>query len=233
MIYSMNTICLFGAQAARQPLAEGEALFYTADGTMRRTLCALCGVSGNAAPETAVRLRICVPEDGADSGEAAAASRADGAPLLWIGEDAPPEAAVCLPRPFPLDAFADAVRGLLAPSEGAPLPENTYRDEAPPALAWDAETRTVSARGVSVALSEREAALFALLYESSPAPVPLSRLNEEFRRARGNGAAVYISYLRRKLGTLPAAAAIQFERERGYALLFQDSPYEDGEDIGI
>lgn len=233
MIYTMNTVCLFGAEAERLPLAEGEALFYTGDAAMRRTLRVLCGVSGDALPGAAVRIRICVPENGADCAEAVAASRADGAPLVWIGDAAPAgEAVVSLPRPFALDAFADAMRVLLS-AEGAPLPvpePAAAAAEPPPALVWDAANRTVSARSVSVTLSEREAAVFALLYEASPEPVPLSRLNGEFRRAGGNGAAVYISYLRRRLEKLPAAAAIHFERERGYALLFQESPREDGED---
>lgn len=232
MIYTMDTVCLFGREANQNhlSLSEGEAVFYTQEEAMRRMLRALTGVSGAAQPGVQPRLCIADADDGESRAAALSAAVSDGAPVIFYGGAflLPPDAhALCLPRPFPLDAFCGAAQALL----GGELPPER---RVSPLLLWDEAERTISCGGQSVRLSAREAAVFGVLYASSPEPVPLSRLAQEFESARGNGTAVYVSYLRRRLAQLPVAAAITFERERGYALLLQHkSPDHDEEERNL
>ena len=84
-------------------------------------------------------------------------------------------------------------------------------------VTWDEAARTVRRGADAVRLTEREAEIFGTLFTASPEPVPRETFNASFRRTSGNGAEVYISYLRRDLAAFPVK--IVSVRGKGYALL--------------
>ena len=87
-----------------------------------------------------------------------------------------------------------------------------------PDFSWTAEKREIVYGTESVVLSPREAVVFQMLYAAAPAAVPRERLRAAFARREGNGADVYIGYLRRRLKATPAR--ILTVRGEGYALAF-------------
>ena len=110
-----------------------------------------------------------------------------------------------LSRPFPMAALR---RLILHDEEAAPLSVST-------------DLRTVTVEGEAVALTEREAALFRLLYEANGAVVPRDVLcRAVFPEAREGEDAlnVYIHYLRKKLER-NRRRLIRAHRGGGYSLL--------------
>ena len=103
----------------------------------------------------------------------------------------------------------------------AELPAPAERTPAVPmpVLRWDSERRAVQCGDAEVLLTPREADVFAALYAAMPGAVRREDLLREFARTAGNGADVYISYLRKKLAALPTAIRIHSERGSGYTLL--------------
>jgi len=199
---------------------QGETVLLCADADLRRMLEALCTLSGG--PE----IVVADGEDPAVRRDASACARERGLPLLLIG-GAPEETGEIpsrtLPRPFRFSDFRDALGGLCA---DAAVPQNADDADEPRLLQWDAKRRTVICGDVRQTLTPREADVFAQLYAAAPSPVSRERLMAGFARTGGNGAEVYISYLRRKLAALPQTVTIAFVRGQGYALLIQQSTRE-------
>lgn len=88
------------------------------------------------------------------------------------------------------------------------------------ALLPSADFRTVTVEGETVALTEREAALFALLHRAGGAPVDRATLASVFEGAEDaeGSLSVYIHYLRKKLER-NGKRRILAHRGGGYSLL--------------
>ena len=193
-----------------------QTVIFFSEEPMRRMLTVLC----------ARRPAMGIVADGDDEGmrgKAAALARESGMPLLLITRrpaSCPvPEGLVgrCLVRPFlfeELYAALDALTGAQPPEE---IPRGGQERAA--ALQWDNAQRTVRCGEATVTLTEREAYVFDALWRASPFPVSRETLRAGFDRTAGNGAEVYVTYLRRKLAALPLAVTIASRRGEGYALL--------------
>lgn len=194
---------------------RSEAAVLCADADMRHMLEMLCAIY--SAPE----IVVADGEDSAVRGEAEALARSRGVPLIFIGgpADEPDSTAYVLPRPLCFSDFREVIQTLHSDTAG-PVRAAAKQSEI---LRWDGKHRMVICGETQLTLTPREADVFALLYEASPAPVSGERLMEGFSRTDGNGPAVYISYLRRKLASLPQAVTVTFVRGRGYALLMQSA----------
>jgi hypothetical protein len=155
--------------------------------------------------------------------KAIACARENALPLLLISvhPDCPlPEGIRCaaLTRPFPFDQLRQLLQELCG-SAADPAPK-----AAPSPLLWDRTDRILRFRTQSVALTEREAALFDVLWNAMPGCAAESELRAAFSRTEGNGPQVYITYLRRKLKQLPLPIHIVSRRGEGYALLIPEEP---------
>ena len=213
----MEILHWFGGDGTSVPDVEGETVFFVREDGLRRMLSALFGVSGEADPSVPARLCIADAEDPVCRDAAVRCARESGAALLAFAEDPrrweAPEGlrSACLARPFPLDSFAQAAAALCRerePAEAAPVPD----------FRWDAAGGRIVYGGEEIRLTPREASLFALLYAASPAPVARDTLRAPFSRRDGNGADVYVGYLRRRLRGTPAR--LISVRGEGYALVF-------------
>lgn len=153
--------------------------------------------------------------------KAVAYARESGLPLILVtakAECTPPAGihSACLERPFLFSRLRELMAELCGTSSGAPpVPR-------PHPLRWEKENRTLHLREHSVFLTEREAALFDLLWRAAPGFVPEAELRAVFQRTDGNGPQVYITYLRRKLNQLPLSVHITSRRGKGYALLIPE-----------
>lgn len=153
--------------------------------------------------------------------KAAACARENGLPLILITAhpDCPmPDGirAVCLERPVPFPSLRQLLDELCG------TPAETIPEKNAPSLLWDKPGRILRCRGQSVSLTEREAALFDMLWSAAPGFVPVQQLQSVFQRTDGNGPQVYITYLRRKLSQLPLSVHITSRRGEGYALLIPE-----------
>lgn len=206
-------------------LKRGEVVFFCADAAyqqMLETLCALAEHTDDCAP----RLVIVEADDALLFSRARSFAAEAGVPLLALSFDDCEEDGVCfLRRPFLFRQFYETVCALSGESlEALPILAAEPYPTLP--LTWDESRRTVACGQTEITLTPREADVFAALYAASPAPVHRDTLCSGFLRTSGNGAEVYISYLRRKLATLPAAITITAVRGQGYALMMQSR--EDG-----
>ena len=125
-----------------------------------------------------------------------------------------------LGRPFLFADFLAALRRLSDVSPAPPIQDSR------PLLQWDPIRRAVRCGNGEILLTQREADVFSLLYAASPAPVSREKLQKDFARTGGNGADVYVSYLRRKMADLPLSVRIHAVRGQGYALLMQPASSE-------
>ena len=199
---------------------QGNAALFFADGFISRMIAALC--TQNPPPIAAAD-----GDDPAMTAQAIAFCRERGLPLILCASQPqtigiPPDIrGRILPRPFLFADFSAALWALtgMEPTADAAQENNEVREEPP--LVWDSERRAVICGGSEVILTPREADVFAALYAASPAAVSREQLQKEFSRTAGNGADVYVSYLRRKLTALPLTVRIHSERGRGYTLLIQ------------
>ena len=198
---------------------HGDAAIFCADAVMCRMLAALCGTH-------ACRVAVADGDDAIMQADAYLYCREQSLPLLLFTRT---PAAMTLPvdingivlgRPF---LFADFIAALRQLHDVSPVQE--IRDSRP-LLRWDPVRRAVLCDGAEILLTQREADVFAALYAASPAPVSREKLQKEFARTDGNGADVYVSYLRRKLADLPLCVQIHAVRGQGYALLIQSAPTE-------
>ncbi len=196
---------------------HGEAAIFCSDMVMCRMLAALCG--NDPAGITVA--------DGDDAGMLADAfryCRENTLPLILFSCN-PADLSVpaditgrILGRPFLFADFTAARRQL---SGALPVFEKPEMQETTPQLCWDSARGAVFCGRNEILLTPREADVFSLLYTASPAPVSREKLQAGFSRTAGNGADVYISYLRKKLAQLPLSVQIHSVRGRGYALLVQ------------
>ena len=154
---------------------------------------------------------------------AIAFARKNGLPLVLISarEECPlPEEvrAVCLTRPFLFAHLQETLQNLCS------LPAEPVHSPKAIPLVWEPDTRKLHCREKSIALTEREAALFDILWAAAPGFVPEETLRGVFQRSEGNGLQVYVTYLRRKLKQLPLSIHITSRRGEGYALLIPENP---------
>jgi hypothetical protein len=195
---------------------EGEVLFFSEDGTLKRMLSALCGVSGEA--DTLVRPRLCITDADARSREQCMeCAGVNRAAVLFLGDDPPDSVAGTiyhLPRPF---LFSDFTRLLGEIFSGS---AKTVAVSAVPLtrLVLDPDGWAVYGER-RCHVSPAEAKVLHILLKSAPAPVSRQMLAQVFAGQRGNGVDVYISYLRRKLRELTPNVGIVSVRGRGYALI--------------
>jgi len=213
------------------PFREGEIVFYTNEDHMRRMMGALLGISGAERPEVSPRLRIADGDCSETCTAALAACGRDRTALLLYAREpkalSPSEYPVeYLARPFSFAEFLSRTERLLSgiPAAPAPSPADGV------GLVWDREERIVRAEDVCVRLSPREAQVFSALYDAFPEALSPEALADLFGDARGNGAAVYITHLRKKLSALPRITAISYLSGRGYALLI-GTPYGERDRI--
>jgi len=204
---------------------HGEAAIFCGDAVMCRMLAALCGSASSGI----------VIADGDDAGMQADAFRycRENALPLILFSIVPAELSLpadisgrILSRPFLFADFTAAVEQLSGTVSVSDQQEKTEERESPvpaPQLCWDPVRRLISCGGNEVLLGHREADVFTVLYAASPAPVSREKLQAGFSRTAGNGADVYISYLRKKLAQLPMSVQIHFVRGCGYALLVQSA----------
>ena len=126
-----------------------------------------------------------------------------------------------VPLPLSFGALSSAVRTVLV-SSVSPLEQNPAPSEKPcPIVSQD--DRTVTYLGKTVALTEREFALFVYLYERANSTVSREELRAnawgDVPDRETNAVDVYISYLRRKTETLFGKGAIVSVRGNGYMLI--------------
>lgn len=121
-----------------------------------------------------------------------------------------PEGKTVFKRPFPLDAFILAVLETLSTPPKAPT------------LSLDAKRNAVRLGRLSVRLTEKEFALFSLLYEKRGETVTDGEIVSRVFGGRtvegSNIAAVYVSYLRKKLDERLGRRLIFSVRGKGYRL---------------
>ena len=195
---------------------HGDAAIFCADTVLCRMLAALCGTH-------ACRVAVADGDDAIMQEDAYLYCREQALPLILFTRTPAAQAlpvdinGVILGRPF---LFADFLAALRQLHDVSPVQE--IRDSRP-ILRWDPARRAVSCDDAEILLTQREADVFAILYAASPAPVSREKLQKEFARSDGNGADVYISYLRRKLADLPLCVQIHAVRGQGYALLVQSA----------
>ena len=98
-------------------------------------------------------------------------------------------------------------------------------------LSIDETERTIAFRERSIHLTRREYQLFSRLADGSPAFTSATQLLAEAwhdTRLPEETVRTYIVRLRRKLAALGAPAQIANRPRRGYSLVFQDHPGQDG-----
>jgi len=98
-------------------------------------------------------------------------------------------------------------------------------------LSIDEGDRTIAYRDRSIHLTRREYQLFRKLADGSPAFTSAGQLRAEAwhdARLPEETVRTYIVRLRRKLAALGAPAQIANRPRRGYSLVFQDHPSQDG-----
>lgn len=124
--------------------------------------------------------------------------------------DVAPEGRAVFKRPFPLDAFVLTVLETLSAPPKAPT------------VSLDARKSTVRIGRLSVPLTEKEFALFSLLYEKSGETVTDGEIVLRVFGGKtvpgSNIAAVYVSYLRKKLDERLGRRIIFSVRGKGYCL---------------
>lgn len=198
---------------------EGEVLFFSDDGALKRMLSALCGVSGEADPM--VRPRLCIADDDARARQQCLeCARVNRSAVLLLGDVPPGNASLGvhhLPRPFLFSDFTDLLREIFAESKSQTQP-SARQDSAVARLLLDRDG-WVSFGENRCHLSPAEAQILQMLLQSAPTPVPRDHLAQIFRGKRGNGVDVYISYLRSKLRELTPHVGILSVRGQGYALV--------------
>ncbi len=198
---------------------QRDTAIFCADAVMSRMLSALC----EAHPS---RVAVADGDDAIMQTDAFLYCRECALPLLLFsrtpaGITLPTDIrGVILGRPF---LFADFTAALRRLSDTAPMPSMPPVGDSRPLLRWDPLRRAVLCGSEEILLTPREADVFAVLFAASPAPVSREELQKGFARTDGNGADVYISYLRRKLAALPLSAQIHSVRGKGYALLVQSA----------
>lgn len=209
--------------------SHGKAAIFCGDAVMCRMLAALCGTASHGI----------VIADGDDAGmqtDAFRYCRENALPLILFSAVS---AEMTLPadipgrilgRPFLFADFTAALEQLNGiSSDAAPPIKTEERESVVPHLGWDSVRRLISCGGDEILLTPREADVFSVLYAASPAPVSREKLQTGFCRTAGNGADVYISYLRKKLAQLPLSVQIHFVRGCGYALLVQSAAQQADE----
>jgi len=100
-------------------------------------------------------------------------------------------------------------------------------------LSIDEEERTIAYRERSIHLTRREYQLFSKLADGSPAFTTATKLLAEAwhdTRLPEETVRTYIVRLRRKLAALGAPAQIANRPRRGYSLVFEEHPSQDGFD---
>lgn len=119
------------------------------------------------------------------------------------------EQVVTLPRPLDLEEFLQTVR-MQYSMDGYTGAEDYQCDD---------RHRTVTCRGQTVTLTEKEYALFQILYGRMGEIVAKDALTELLWDAGNNNACqVYIAYLRKKLESIAGAGVLTSVRGKGYVL---------------
>ena len=187
----------------------GRTELFVSEGPAREMLSVLFRGDGETI------LRLAEADDAVLLAQAAERSREDGVPLLLYADDPgstkPPDGVRCA-----VCARSASFAELLSTASEL-LPASREARTGLYDITWDETSRTVRRGADAVRLTEREAEVFGALFAASPEPVPRGTLCASFRRTSGNGAEVYISYLRRDLAAFPLK--IVSVRGRGYALL--------------
>ncbi len=110
-------------------------------------------------------------------------------------------------------------------SHGEPIPAVIPTEEENVGFELDADGKTVTYGGKRITLTDREYALFALLWEHAPEPVSRDVLSKSIWDSDGENARntnvsdVYISYLRKKIRRVFDIEAIVTLRSKGYMLI--------------
>ncbi len=199
--------------------ADGEVLVFTLDDVTAQTVCALCGVSGSPRPGIIPRLIVCdVEGDAAVS--AKAACTADTPVLFLKSTDAAPSWTPSrfsvLSTPIRFSDFRNAVAQLCT----ATLPSDTARQAPHPQTdGIRVENGAAVSGDVRVPLTPCEEKILSALIEAYPHAASRVRLEEAFERHGSNSVRVYVTYLRKKLASLPAYRAILAEKDGSFSLV--------------
>lgn len=199
--------------------AEGEVLVFTSDTVTAKTVCALCGVSGTARSGVIPRLIVCDTEAGALT--SAKEASAKGIPVLFLSNEAPPPSCTTgrfsvLPVPLRFSDFRNAVVQFFTAFSPARSYEQAQSLRTQPIRLENGEAISGDAR---VSLTQCEEKILAALIEAYPHAAEHTRLEEAFSRHGGNSVRVYVTYLRKKLASLPAYRAILSEKGGGFSLV--------------
>lgn len=203
--------------SAPTAFAEGEVLVFTSDAVTAETVRALCGVSGNARADVTPRLVVC----GTDSASvtSAKATCIEDVPVLFLteAESTPPwtpKRFSLLPLPLRFSDFRQTAARLCAD-----VPLSPKEAPSPQPRTIRIEHGTAISEGVRVPLTPCEEKLLTALIEAYPHAAKKERLEEAFTRHSGNSVRVYVTYLRKKLASLPAYRAILAEKDGGFSLV--------------
>lgn len=210
--------------------SEGEVLLFPENAGWAPTAAILCGVSGHACEGVPARLIVC---DGEDADAVAAAKQAhavSGAAVIFLTSgDAPawtPPRSLTLSLPLSFARFRRACTALC----GDPSPTKSEPTDvsSPRAERIRAEGGFAVCGNARVPLTPCEEKILTALTEAYPHAASRKRLEEAFARHGSNSVRVYVSYLRKKLSSLPAYRAIIAEKDGGFALVLQTDHSDKG-----